>query len=364
MPNQVVDLSARSRVIRGQGLLSHAWVATPAEVLAFLRDPRVELKKMSIRLPSTCRVETVLENHDWLSGHTDGFERAGRISILCRGEGDGQTFYRVSLFARKSSNKTVAPELLHDPAEEARAVHPVSRNLRARIDIRRRSLRASPGQLAAHRWIAPLLIEGPMTKPAVEAHRIFAAIHDLVARLVRENPMLREARDEVATLLQRPIPSIYSIVFRADRASLPAWHAAFSGAMYAKSLWVLRASGWQFDAILDDVQGLLHKPEAALRTLRESMQALNPDLIAHTLIEVTNIREEDPMFDARLNEAEELFAQFNPGYPQRDARFHQPAKGLERLGAANADEWWFLPSLIAFAITVWPQQARSQGVRS
>lgn len=358
MPNQVVDLSARSRVIRGQGLLSHAWIATPAEVLAFLRDPRVELKKMSIRLPSTCRVETVLENHDWLTGHTDGFERAGRISILCRGEGDGQTFYRVSLFASKGASKTPS-ELLHEPSDEARSMHPLSKRGRARLDASRRSLRASPTQLAAHRWIAPLLIQGPMTKPATEAHRTFAAITDLVGRLVRENGVLRDARDEVANALQQPIKPGYSMLFRSDRARRTGWHVAFTGAMYAKSLWLLRTSGFHLESILQDVDGIMQKPELAIRTLRDSIKALDPDVIPHTIVELANLREEDPMLDARVREAEELFARHNPKYPEADARFQEPAKGFERLGVAHADDWWFLPALIAFAITVWPQEARS-----
>jgi hypothetical protein len=358
MPNQVVDLSARSRLIRGRGLRSHAWVATPAEVLAFLRDPRVELKKMNIRLPSTCRVETLLENHDWLSGHTDGFERAGQISILCRGEGDGHTFYRVSLFASKTTTKNASTELLHAPDEESRRLHPLSRRGRALLDASRRSLRASPTQLAAHRWIAPLLIQGPMTKPASEAHRIFAAITDLVARLIRENRVLREARDEVATLLQQPIKPGYSMVFRSDRARRPEWHEAFTGAMYAKSLWLLRTSGWHFDSIVEDVTRLLEQPESAIRTLRDSLRSVDPDLIPHTLVEITELREEDPMLDARLTEAEDLFARHNPKHSGPDPRFHAPGKGLERLGPSNADEWWFLPALIAFAITVWPQERR------
>jgi hypothetical protein len=354
MPAQVVDLSARSRIVRSQGFLCHAWVASPEEVLAFLVDPRVELKKLGIHLPSACRLETVLENHDWLAGHTGGFERAGRVSVLCRGEGDGTTFYKVSLFASKSAGATESRPLLHAPDEEERPTHRLSKRSRFRLDATRRSLRASPLQLAAHRWVAPLLIQGPVNKSADEAHRIFSGITQFVGLLVRQSRALQEARDEVATLLQRPIKPGYSMVFRTDGGREAGWHGAFTTAMYARALWTFRTSGFQFDAMMRDVKGLLTDPALPLRTLRESLRSVEPDFIPHVLVTVNGMRSEDVVLDGRLREAEELFGRYDPDRAAKGSRFYGPAKGLEHLSPANAGEWWFLPALVAFAISVWP----------
>jgi hypothetical protein len=354
MPAHVVDLSARSRIVRSQGFLCHAWVATPEEVLAFLVDPRVELKKLGIHLPSACRLETVLENHDWLTGHTGGFERKGRVSVLCRGEGDGQTFYKVSLFASKSVGAIETRPLLHAPDEEERSVHRLSKRSRFRLDATRRSLRASPLQLAAHRWVAPLIVQGPVTKSADEAHRIFSGIAQFVGLLVRTSRVLQEARDEVATLLQRPIKPGYSMVFRTDGGHEAGWHGAFTTAMYARALWTFRTSGFQFDAMMRDVKDLLRDPALPLRTLREALGSLDPDFIPHTLVTVNALRTEDAVLDGRLREAEELFGRYDPDRSARASRFYGPAKGLEYLSPAHAAEWWYLPALVAFAITVWP----------
>jgi hypothetical protein len=357
MPTQVVDLSARSRIVRGQRFLCHAWVATPVEVLAFLRDPRVELKKLGVHLPSNCRVETVLENHDWLSGHTDGFERPGRVSILCRGEGDGSTFYKVSLFANKTSASATPLELLHASDEEGRSLHRLSNRSRHRLDATRRSLRASPLQLAAHRWVAPLLIQGPANRSTDEAHRIFDSITQFVGLLVRQSTTLQEARDEVAAFLQRPIKSSYSMVFRSEGGREVGWHGAFTSAMYARALWMFRTSGFHMDAMMSDVKNLLKDPSLPLRTLREAVASLEPDFIPHTLVAVNSMRQEDPMLDTRLREAEDLFTRFDPDRSAKTSRFYAPAKGLEHLAPANAGEWWHLPALVAFAISVWPPGA-------
>src|SRR6516165_5961900 len=69
MPRKIVDLSARSRIIRQEPFGLHFWECDPREFLDYLRDPRAFLQAMGIDLPLDCRVETTIENHDWLSAH-------------------------------------------------------------------------------------------------------------------------------------------------------------------------------------------------------------------------------------------------------------------------------------------------------
>jgi hypothetical protein len=354
VPSHLVDLSARSRVFRAQRLLSHAWVASPSEVIAFLRDPRAELKKLGIRLPSNCRIETLMQNHDWLAGHTDGMEREGRVSVFFRGEGDGETFYRVSLFANKTTVEPLPRELLHSPDEEEKPRRRITKRARDRVDATRRSMMASPLHLAAHRWIAPLLVVGPTTKSSDEAHRIFAGITAAVARVVEHNADVRAARDGVAALLQRSFHPAYTLLFRIQRTPAATLHGAFAGAMYAKSLWVLRTSGWHFDAIVNDVEQLLKDVAPTLRTLADALETIDADLVAHTVVEATLLRRENALLDAHLSEAEQLFDRYNGAHPERSARFHAPGRALEAFASSNANEWWFLPGLVAFALAVWP----------
>lgn len=71
MPSKVVDLSARSEIIRNEPFGLHFWECNPAEYLTFLKDPRAFLAEMGIKLPKDCRIETVIENHDWISANTN-----------------------------------------------------------------------------------------------------------------------------------------------------------------------------------------------------------------------------------------------------------------------------------------------------
>ena len=67
MPRSIVDFSAISPIIRDEPFLLHFWESTPIEALELLKNPRAELVKMGIDLPPDYRVETTIENYDWLA---------------------------------------------------------------------------------------------------------------------------------------------------------------------------------------------------------------------------------------------------------------------------------------------------------
>ena len=48
MPSKIVDLSARSAIIRDEPFHLHFWECTPEEYLDFLRDPRKTLSGMGV----------------------------------------------------------------------------------------------------------------------------------------------------------------------------------------------------------------------------------------------------------------------------------------------------------------------------
>jgi len=123
VPKKIVDLSARSSIIREEPWSLHFWESTPREALAFLTNPREQLEEMGIRLPEECRVETVIENHDWLSTRTGGLAEDDGPIVVCNvgGGNTAVTLYRVTMYPHDESEVGRYPkELLHDPSEESR----------------------------------------------------------------------------------------------------------------------------------------------------------------------------------------------------------------------------------------------------
>ena len=125
MPRKIVDLSARSRIIRQEPFGLHFWECNPREFLDYLRDPRAFLQAIGIDLPPDCRVETTIENHDWLSAHTNGL-RADDGTIVCNvGSGDvgvARSIYRVISFAHGQADiGRFEKRLLHGENEEERS---------------------------------------------------------------------------------------------------------------------------------------------------------------------------------------------------------------------------------------------------
>ena len=101
MPSKIVDLSARSAIIREEPFYLHFWECTPQEYLDFLRDPRKTLSGIGIDLPQNCRIETVMENHDWMSANTAALSSADGPVIVCNvGTGGvGIEVYRIISYA-------------------------------------------------------------------------------------------------------------------------------------------------------------------------------------------------------------------------------------------------------------------------
>lgn len=123
MPRSIVDFSAISPIIRDEPFLLHFWESTPREILEYFRDPRAYLSGMGIELPAECRVETTIENHDWLAAHSDNLARDNG-TIIC-GTGGGNTaknYYKVSLYAHeKAEVGRHQKHLLHREDQRERA---------------------------------------------------------------------------------------------------------------------------------------------------------------------------------------------------------------------------------------------------
>jgi hypothetical protein len=103
MPAKIVDLSARSSIIEAEPFGLHFWEATPQEFMDYLKDPRGVLASMGIKLPKGTRVETTIENHDWMSGNTRKLAAKGGPVIVCNigtgGVGLQRNVYRVVSYA-------------------------------------------------------------------------------------------------------------------------------------------------------------------------------------------------------------------------------------------------------------------------
>jgi hypothetical protein len=121
MPNVVVDLSARSRHIREEPWHLHFWENTPAEVIDYLKDPRGFLEKIGVKLPEDCRIETVIENHDFMAGQTDGLAASDGPIIICNvgGGNVAKAVYKVSMYAHHTDEVgRHEKSLLHSQDEE------------------------------------------------------------------------------------------------------------------------------------------------------------------------------------------------------------------------------------------------------
>lgn len=120
MPTKIVDLSARSAIIRDEPFHVHFWECTPDEFRVYLGAPRAFLEKMGIKIPKDCRIETTIENHDWLGDHAPDM-RSSNGTIICNvgGGNVARDVYRVVSYGHDhSSVGKYKKELLHGVDEQ------------------------------------------------------------------------------------------------------------------------------------------------------------------------------------------------------------------------------------------------------
>ena len=125
MPSKIVDLSARSSIIEAEPFGLHFWECKPEEFLAYLQDPRGVLASMVINLPKDCRVETTIENHDWLSSNTRNLSAKRGPVIICNVGGGNvaaaRNIYRVISYAHThDAIGKFKKKLLHSRDEQER----------------------------------------------------------------------------------------------------------------------------------------------------------------------------------------------------------------------------------------------------
>ena len=120
MPSKIVDFSARSKILYNEPFHAHFWECTPAEYLQFLFNPRKFLAEFGVKIPANCRIETTIENHDWLGAHTKNL-KSNNGTIICNTGGGNiaRTVYRIISYAHDhDAIGKYKKTLLHGPLEE------------------------------------------------------------------------------------------------------------------------------------------------------------------------------------------------------------------------------------------------------
>jgi hypothetical protein len=120
MPSKIVDFSARSAILNDEPFMVHFWECTPPEFLDFLKNPRSVLSKMGIELPKTCRIETTIENHDWIGTNTKGLAGSNGTIVCNVGGGNvARDVYRVVSYGHDhASIGKFKKKLLHAPEQQ------------------------------------------------------------------------------------------------------------------------------------------------------------------------------------------------------------------------------------------------------
>src|SRR5262249_47615216 len=124
----------------------------------YLKDPRGFLKSIGIDVPNDCRIETTVENHDWLSVNTRKLAAKKGLVIICNVGGGNvavaRKIYRVVSFPHSDADigKFKKKRLL---SREEREPKSKSKPRQAKSDRRAPGGKALPPWQPVHRLAQP-----------------------------------------------------------------------------------------------------------------------------------------------------------------------------------------------------------------
>ena len=121
MPSKIVDLSARSEIIRDEPFHLHFCECTPCRVSGLPAQPAKNLVRHGHRNPRGLPDRATIENHDWLEANTNGLQAssAGPVIICNTGGGNvGRAVYRIISYAHVHDDIGKFKKTLLHPADK------------------------------------------------------------------------------------------------------------------------------------------------------------------------------------------------------------------------------------------------------
>jgi hypothetical protein len=220
----------------------------------------------------------------------------------------------------------------------------------------RRALLADPLSVAVHRWLRRAYWE-PSKRSLPAATAAMAGMVSQLEPLLEKHPPLGTALQSVSRFISRPVAKEYAEAFESVKRPEASLLNTFVSVVYARALMLLMYSGKDNSKIQGEVGDVLANPASFISEYEESQKKLDESFVSHLIAAAEIEAQLDPHFRNVLERSAALFIEAHQ--PEQGGRnpLVEPGARLEVLGDDKPAAWWRLPTSVAFAMTVWHQDA-------
>jgi len=228
---------------------------------------------------------------------------------------------------------------------------------REHIFSTRRALLGDPLSTQVQAWMRPVYWEPPGKFPTAIAKTTLAGMVNVLEPIVKKEGKLTSALDRVSKFVSAPMGPQYVKAFEVVKRPESSLLGTFVSVVYARALLLLAASATEGVKIVSELKDILASPTTFVDKYMVAQGKLDEHFIGH-LVNFAEIEAQlDPHFHKVLKHSAQLFVEAHR--PSHDTRnpLADPKSHLHLLSGEDQSAWWRLPTSLAFAMTVWDQDA-------
>jgi hypothetical protein len=221
----------------------------------------------------------------------------------------------------------------------------------------RRALLGDPLSVQVYTWLRPVYLEPPGKFPTAIAKTTIAGMVSVLEPMVKKEGKLGTALHSVSKFISTPVGPQYVKAFEAIKRPKSSLLGTFVSVVYARALLLLAASAMEGVKVVAELKDILGNPATFVEKYLAAQGKLGEHFVGHMVTTAEIEAQLDPHFDKVLRHTGELFVKAHR--PSQDMRNPLTDLGarVELLGGEDHSAWWRLPTSLAFAMTVWDQDA-------
>jgi hypothetical protein len=218
----------------------------------------------------------------------------------------------------------------------------------------RRDLLGDPLCVDVFTWLRPIYLRPKSSSVGSFTSKITELV-TLIEPAVKSEEGVRASVHSLSKLVSAPIGAEYQKTFKAIKRPKSSLFGTFVSLAYARAVLLLAATAGEASRVVPCFKDILASPRKFEKGL-STQKKLDERFVGH-LVTLAEIEAQlDPYFHKVLRRSADAFVETHR--PDRESKnpLHDPEAGLELLGSTHQSSWWWLPTGVAFALTIWDQE--------
>jgi hypothetical protein len=217
----------------------------------------------------------------------------------------------------------------------------------------RRDLLGDPLSVEVFTWLRPMYLR-PASMSSATVPKKMAEMVSLLEPVAKKHERVGTAIQSLSKIVSAPLGPHYVKGFDSIKRPKSSLLGTFVSLVYGRALLLLAATADDAARVVPCFKDILASPEKFEKGLAPRKN-LGEHFVGH-LITLAEIEAQlDPYFRKVLSRSAKVFVETHRPSQESEDPLADPKSGLDLLDSKHQSSWWWLPTGVAFALTIWDQ---------